>query len=247
MISVVKSDAQYKDVLHRIEQLMADDPTVDSAEGRELEVLAILVREYERAVFPLAAPSPLGALALRMDQLGLAPKDLVPYLGSRSKVSEVLAGKRPLSLTMIPIREMVRRGWMAASSFANARKISFAESRDAMEAFFRPIGGPIVATGVLHKTDCVRTARSSDRFALAAWAGQVLRRAEILKPRGEFTLADWDVERFRELRGLSRYDVGPRLAVQFLSDHGIVVVVEPHLKRTRLDGAAMLRTDRSSA
>jgi HTH-type transcriptional regulator/antitoxin HigA len=275
MISVVKSDAQHKAALQRIEQLIANDPTSDSAEGHELEVLAVLIRDYERGAFPLTPPSPLGALAFRMDQLGLAPKDLIPYLGSRSRVSEVLSGKRPLSLAMIralhsglripleslvaeapqaeptenlewdrfPIREMVRRGWVAAASFANTRKISFAEARDAMEGFFQPIGGPAIATGVLHKTDSVRTARSSDRFALAAWAAQVLRRAEDLKPRGDFTLADWDVERFRELRGLSRYDVGPRLAIQFLADHGIIVVIEPHLKRTRLDGAAMLRAD----
>lgn len=100
-----------------------------------------------------------------------------------------------------------------------------------------------MAAGVLHKTDCVRTARSTDRFALAAWAGFILRRAEQLRPQGEFQLGDWKEDRLRELRSLSRFDVGPRLAVQFLSERGVVVVIEPHLKRTRLDGAAMLRSD----
>jgi HTH-type transcriptional regulator/antitoxin HigA len=112
-----------------------------------------------------------------------------------------------------------------------------------MENFFKPVGGPAMAAGVLHKTDCVRTARSTDRFALAAWAGFILRRAEQLRPQGEFQLGDWKEDRLRELRSLSRFDVGPRLAVQFLSERGVVVVIEPHLKRTRLDGAAMLRSD----
>jgi len=97
MIAVIKSESQYDEVLARVEELAARDPTSESDEGRELEVLALLLRDYERRAFPLAEPSPLAAIRLRMDQAGLAPRDLVPFLGSRSKVSEVLAGKRPLS------------------------------------------------------------------------------------------------------------------------------------------------------
>ena len=59
----------------------------------------------------------------------------------------------------------------------------------------------------------------------------------------EFRNEQWGPERLRELRSLIRYDVGPRLAVQFLLERGIVVIIAPHLKRTRLDGAAMLRAD----
>src|SRR2546425_10098720 len=138
---------------------------------------------------------------------------------------------------------MLRRGWINLPKLATAARISFAEARDAMQDFFRPVGGLAMVSGVLHKTDCVRTARTSDRFALAAWAAQVRRRAEQTKPSGEFRSADWDSERLRELRSLSRYDVGPRLAVQFLSERGVIVIIERHLKRTRLDGAAMLRAD----
>ena len=273
MIAVIKSESQYDEVLARVEELAARDPTSESDEGRELEVLALLLRDYERRAFPLAEPSPLAAIRLRMDQAGLAPRDLVPFLGSRSKVSEVLAGKRPLSLAMIralhgglgipleslvseeaevepaeriewdrfPVREMARRQWIHVRE--PRKRIGFAEARELMEDFFRPLGGPSLALGVLHKTDHVRTARASDRFALAAWAAFVRQSADVVKLRTAFDRNEWGDERLRELRGLSRYDVGPRLAVQFLRDRGVVVLIVPHLTRTHLDGGALLRGD----
>lgn len=66
-----------------------------------LEVLSTLVEDYEARHFPLEAPSPLDAIRFRMEQDGLAPRDLIPYIGSRAKVSEVLSGKQPLTLSMI--------------------------------------------------------------------------------------------------------------------------------------------------
>lgn len=277
MIAIIKSDSQYHEVLSRVAELAEKDPDQESDGGRELEVLALLLKEYERRVFPLAFPSPISAIRLRMEQLGLAPKDLAPYLGSRGKVSEVLSGKRPLSLNMIrslragldipleslvseethdepafeiewdrfPVKEMIRRKWLDADVAGSSKRISFSDAREAMEAFFRPVGGLAMAAGVLHKTDSVRTARTSDPFALAAWAGRVRRRGDQQQLPAEFRAAEWGVERLRELRSLSRYDVGPRLALQFLSERGVAVVLEPHLKRTRLDGAAMLREDGS--
>lgn len=273
MIAVIKSESQYGEVLARLAELVGADPAPESNDGQELEVLALLLKDYERRAFPLPRPSPLAAIRLRMEQGGLAPKDLVPYLGSRSKVSEVLASKRPLSLAMIralnaglgipleslvseegdvepgegiewdrfPVREMIGRGWIRIQE--PTKRVGFGEARELMEDFFRSVGGPALALGVLHKTDHVRTARTSDRFALAAWAGYVRRGADSVKLASEFHHEEWGTERLRELRSLSRYDVGPRLAVQFLRDRGIVVLIVPHLKRTRLDGAAMLRGD----
>ena len=61
----------------------------------------MLVETYEDAAYPIDLPDPIAALRFRMEQQGLRPKDLIPYIGSKSKVSEVLSGQRPLSLTMI--------------------------------------------------------------------------------------------------------------------------------------------------
>jgi HTH-type transcriptional regulator/antitoxin HigA len=72
-----------------------------SEEADRLEVLAILVEAYERRHYPVAAPSPVEAIKFRLEQTGLSRKDLEPMIGSRARVSEVLGGKRRLTLAMI--------------------------------------------------------------------------------------------------------------------------------------------------
>ncbi len=96
---VIKTKAEYEAALARIEKLM--DATPNTAQGDELELLSLLVHDYEDKKFPIDKPDPVGAIRFRMEQQGLAPKDLVPLLGSRSRVSVVLSGRRGLSLRMI--------------------------------------------------------------------------------------------------------------------------------------------------
>jgi len=96
---VIKSDAEYKATLARIEAIFNARP--GTPKGDELELLLLLVESYEDKAHPIDLPDPIAALRFRMEQAGLKPKDLIPYIGSKSKVSEVLSGRRPLSLTMI--------------------------------------------------------------------------------------------------------------------------------------------------
>ena len=96
---VIKTEAQYEATLARIEAIFDAKP--GTARGDELELLLTLVEVYEDSAYPIDLPDPIAALRFRMEQGGLRPKDLVPYIGSKSKVSEVLSGRRPLSLTMI--------------------------------------------------------------------------------------------------------------------------------------------------
>ncbi len=96
---VIKTEADYEAALSRIEKLM--DAAPGTASGDELELLSLLVHDYEEKKFPIDKPDPVSAIRFRMEQQGLAPKDLVPLLGSRSRVSEVLSGRRGLSLKMI--------------------------------------------------------------------------------------------------------------------------------------------------
>jgi HTH-type transcriptional regulator/antitoxin HigA len=98
-IRPIKTDADYRSALRRIDELM--DATADSDQGAELDVIATLVDAYENARFPIEAPNPVDAILFRVEQLGLTRKDLEPYLGSRSRVSEVLNRKRELSLGQI--------------------------------------------------------------------------------------------------------------------------------------------------
>lgn len=98
-IAPIRTEADHRATLARIEELM--DAEAGTPEADELSVLADLVEIYEAKHFPIERPTPLDAIRFRMEQAGLEPRDLEPYIGSRGKVSEVLAGKQPLTLPMI--------------------------------------------------------------------------------------------------------------------------------------------------
>lgn len=98
-LKIIKTDREYRAAMVRIDQIFAAKPR--TPEGDELELLLLLVENYEEEAFPIDLPDPVTAIRFRMDQQGLKQKDLEPYIGSKSKVSEVLSGRRDLSLTMI--------------------------------------------------------------------------------------------------------------------------------------------------
>jgi len=96
---VLRTEDEYKEALARVEGLMDAGP--GTPEGEELELWSMLVEDYEERNHSIPMPDPVSAIRFRMEQAGMKDADLIPYLGSKSKVSEVLNGKRPLSLTMI--------------------------------------------------------------------------------------------------------------------------------------------------
>ncbi len=98
-IEPVKTENDYDRALARIESLMG--AAADTPEGDELDMLLLIVKAYEDKHHPIDPPDPIEAILFRMDQMGLNRNDLVPLIGSKSKVSEVLNYKRPLSLNMI--------------------------------------------------------------------------------------------------------------------------------------------------
>ena len=98
---VIKSEAEYRAYLKEVERLVLLDPSPDSEEGQRLELFALLVEAYEKGRFHFENPDPIEAIEFRMNEQGLRQVDLVPYFGSRSRVSEVLARKRPLTVQMI--------------------------------------------------------------------------------------------------------------------------------------------------
>ena len=98
-IRPIRTDTDHKRALRRIEQLMDSEPGTPAAD--ELDVLVTLVEAYEDQRFPIADPDPLEAIRFRMEQSGLTRKDLEPLIGSRGRVSEVLNGRRALSIQMI--------------------------------------------------------------------------------------------------------------------------------------------------
>ena len=96
---VIKTESDYNLALERLEVIF--DSEVNTPEGDELELLSLLIENYENLRYPIELPDPIEAIKFRMDQLGYKPKDLAKVLGFRSRVTEVLNKKRKLSLDMI--------------------------------------------------------------------------------------------------------------------------------------------------
>ena len=103
---VIKTGKEYDEACERIYELMhsSNSPVEpDSKEGEELELLSLLVEQYERDNYKIEAPDPVEAIKFRMEQMGLKQKDVAPLFGGKTRVSEVLNRKRPLTLKMITL------------------------------------------------------------------------------------------------------------------------------------------------
>lgn len=99
-IEIIKDEAQYQSYLKRIEELW-DNVELGTKEGKEFELLCLLVEKYEDEHYPIPNPDPIEAIKFRMDQQGLKPKDLVQFIGHKSTVSKVLKRQRDLTVEMI--------------------------------------------------------------------------------------------------------------------------------------------------
>jgi HTH-type transcriptional regulator/antitoxin HigA len=98
-IKPIKTEKDYKDALKRLEVIF--DALPNSTEGDELEILGILIDNYEKIHFPINLPDPIEAIKFRMVQLNYSNQDLAQIIGLKSRVSEILNRKRKLSINMI--------------------------------------------------------------------------------------------------------------------------------------------------
>ena len=269
ILNVIKTESQYREYLKEIERLAKLDPKPGTPDGNRLELLVVLTEAYEVEKYPISAPTPVDAILFRMEEQGLQQKDLVPYFGTKSRVSEVLSGKRPLTVRMIrdlcvglgipanvlvgefiteaeteevdwksyPIEEMRKRGWFASVK-GRARS-----SKELLQSFFEKVGGKDRQVAFLRQTIHFGGIDTIDTRALNAWLARVIikSRAEQFD-RGRFQRVDNPNEFLSEVARLSWFNNGPILAKEFLQKKGIALVIEPHLPKTRLDGA--VTTDR---
>lgn len=261
-LKVLKTEAEYEAALAHVETLMDAEP--GSPEEEELEVCALLIEAYEEVHVPIDLPDPIAAIKFRMEQAGLTRKDMIPYLGSQSKVSEVLNRKRPLSLAMmralhkglgIPAEVLLQEpGHALPEQRYNPRDYPFTEMYK--RGYFAPFRGALreakaqaeellndffsVFEGKLPQpVYCKRTERPLDVNALAAWQAQVLRcaRRETLPAYDPEAL---DAAALHNLVRQSYFASGPRNARELLNRWGIHLIVAPHLPHTYLDGASFL-------
>ena len=270
MIKVIKTEAEYEAALSAIEVLVEEDPSPGSADAEKLELLTLLVQDYENRTAPPELPEPISAIRFRMEQLGLSQKDLIPYIGNKSKVSEVLSGKRPLSIGMIralhnglgipahvlvredsttspettdvnwdrfPVADMARRGWLSSGARSSGPRRN---PRKLLAEFFEPVGVERAFAGLHRKSLHVRAARTMDTYALVAWTAQILRRALAAPQRVRYDRSAVTGDFLRTLVQSSLADDGPLRAQKLLDEIGITVIIEPHLPKTHLDGAAVL-------
>ncbi|QOG12263.1 helix-turn-helix domain-containing protein [Arcobacter sp. FWKO B] len=100
-LKLIKNEKAYDEALNRIDELMQLNPKLGTKESDEIEILALLIEKYEEQNWAISTPDPIDAIKYRMEEMNLKQKDLVPYIGTKSKVSELLNRKISLSLGMI--------------------------------------------------------------------------------------------------------------------------------------------------
>lgn len=98
-ITPLKTESDYQETLKRIEEIFDSEPGTPEAD--ELEILGVLIDHYEESRFPVDFPDPIEAIKFRMDQMGMHQRDLTRLIGSKSRASEILNRKRPLSISQI--------------------------------------------------------------------------------------------------------------------------------------------------
>lgn len=276
-VRVIKTQNEYDAAMARLSALMDMDFATGSDEEAEIELLALVIESYEHTKVAPVMPDPVDAIVFRMDQQNLTAKDLVPLIGSMSKVSEVLSRKRPLSLAMIraiykglgipadvligsasedifdissepqynyskfPLQEMMERGCFPNFNGPIQKIKDYAE--ELYRGFVSNISSGNTTAALLRAPMHQSGSRTMDEYALIAWRACVLKKAQNFELRTRYVPGSITDAWLGELVKLSRYETGPRLAQEYLADHGIVLVIEPHFKKTYLDGAAMLFGD----
>ncbi len=263
---IIKTEADYQAALAHLEGLMDAPPGSPAEEA--LELFAMLIDAYEEEAFPIGLPNPVAAIEFRMEQQGLTRKDLSQYIGSQSKVSEVLNGKRPLSLTMIralhtgldiPVEVLLQAPdkRLTAAQY-NYRDYPFTEMFKC--GYFQPFSGSLPEAKQFAEellTDlfaifqghtpeqriyCRNSEGQVDKLALQAWQARVLVLASAWKlpPYQPDSLTK---EFIRDMVKLSSLSAGPGLAQEWLQQRGIPLIILPHLSRTYLDGACFKAAD----
>jgi len=251
----IRSQEDYTTALERASLLISKN---DPKSLDELEILQALIEQWERARYEIPAPTPLEAIRFRMSHDGLKPRDLEPYLGSRSRVSEVLSGNRPLSIDMIralhrhlgiPAESLIGSGddedlkpqQPSKAALDKLKTFGVMKPHEEFSAFLARAFQNSAPAAMLRKTRTKRTNAKTDFVAVQGWCSAVLIKASAQKV--ERTKTSCRPAFGRELAQLSVHSNGPALARDALAEKGIVLISLEHLPGTFLDGAALRRED----
>jgi len=262
---ILKSEQDYEEALTHLDTLM--DQTDSIQQQEDIALFTKLIQDYEEQHFPIKLPDPIETIKFALDQQGLTRKDLIPLIGTKSKVSEVLNRKRPLSLSMIralhaelgipaeillqdplmhtveakrfdyrdfPFSEMCAKEYFPG--YASVR-LAKEKSEELLENLFSVFNehSPQVVYCRRQRNGGKELAQS----ALLAWQAHILHKLEPFE-HPEASPVSLDDAFYEQLLMLSSYSRGPLLVGDLLATRNIQFVIEPHLTKTYLDGAAFL-------
>lgn len=267
-IRPVNTEQAYDEAIERIESLWGAES--GTPEGDELDVLLTLVNVYENENHPVPPPTPIEAIRFVMDQRGMKQTDLVPYIGSHSKVSEILNGKRSLSLSMIrslhthlniPAEVLISEGMDFPTDGEAVKWDSFPvkeivdrgwvpglDYRTQAEEIMRGLASKACADFYFSEQNyaCMRqgTRRNEkdDPYAIHAWILGALAQAETFRTSRKFDPEILDKSFLKKVAYLSVLKDGPLKAREFLQNRGIKLVIVGHFERTYIDGAVMINS-----
>lgn len=263
---IIKNEAEHKAFLAEVEELAAEDPRPGTPEGNRLELLAKLVEDYEKERFRFERPDPISAIRFRMEEKGLRQKELADVLGGKNRASEILSGKRPLTLPMIRalaetlhipadlligdakvpeldqeefVEEDISLPHLVKSGWLPAGEATRLSTSAILKRYLKPVHGPLY----LRRTITHGATPDTNKTNLQLWVSRVRElAAESRRQRGPWRPETFDEDFLSYVARLSWVDQGPRLVQEFLAEKGIALVMLPALPKTRLDGAAMRDT-----
>jgi HTH-type transcriptional regulator / antitoxin HigA len=270
-IKPINNREEYEDALVYLSSLIDLNPEVNTPEDGKIRILSRLIEDFESSMLPEYIVDPIEAIKFRMNQMGLRDKDLIPFLGTRSRVSEVLSKKRPLTVSMIRSleeglgipatilinsdKERKTKRWNNGTLSMMASRGYFGDENKVLtpkqirelgllNTFFSPQS---VVTSMLLRQTNYRDINSIDKNLLSAWTGKVLIEALARINKNEIPVFEkhhFTKSFLLKLFKLSANDSGVNEVLTALRQKGVVVVIEPHLPSTRLDGATLFTNDR---
>jgi len=266
-MKIIETSKEYDKIMKDIEILASIDPCKSKEDSEKLDLLILLAKDYESRNFEkVLSPDPIEAIKFRMDQLNMSQRDLIPYVGSRSKVSEILSGKRTLTINMIrslhdnlgiPLESLIHKPEEVKKDIKEenipwnkfpVKEIikrkwvackSTDKAREIVETFLKPLGSGKMALSLYKKTQSIRSARTCNNYSLMLWNARVQMLAKEKEHGESYKKGIVTKEFISEIIHLSSEPEGPVIAKKKLAENGVRLVMERHLPETYLDGAAI--------
>jgi HTH-type transcriptional regulator / antitoxin HigA len=263
-IKVIETEEEYRRALKEIDQLIHAEP--GSPEANQLEVLFVLIEKYEEEHYPIDMPDLITAIKFRMEQQGLLQKDLIPYLGSQSRVSDILNGKRELSKEMI--RKLHKGLDIPYEVLMQTPDAEYEEKKYDVEDFpfnemvhqgyfpnYKNVRGAkrvgerllddlfsVFKTEIPAQVFCRHGQKEVNENALFAWQAFVLHAIQD-EPLPAYQNKQLNQSFLNQLLDFSAYEKGVLLVKEHLNKIGIHFKIAEHLQKTYLDGASFISPD----